>query len=194
MNSNYNSVFANHILSYVQDEENAEEFIEIFLEMIDKFISETISGINDDVIYYYLNQSGQYMRLNVVENFSISLLILLKNITNQSILIKLIAINSTLMVKIQEMVLINQNTLKIKKLLSNLFLKEFKDIISKIELELFIQLNEIYSKLNTESIDLYPKYVYKRLLDFLLEFDLNYDYLQKIQLDEDLKYVGKQAI
>ena len=65
---------------------------------------------------------------------------------------------------------------RISKIYCNLFLDEYKDLFYKWQRDdLFILNNEKFTKINTEALEIYPKSIYKNLLNFLLNLDMTYD-------------------
>ena len=76
-----------------------------------------------------------------------------------------------------------QNSNKICKILCNLFLDEYKELYfihedPNIE-NMFIINNEKFSQINHEGLDIYPKQIYKVILDNILNFKLTYDLIFK---------------
>lgn len=66
---------------------------------------------------------------------------------------------------------------KILKILSNLFLNEFKQIQCDLDIDLYVYHYEKFSSLNTQCIDIYPDHVYENILTNILKLDFDYSFL-----------------
>jgi hypothetical protein len=133
------------------------------------------------------DKDTSFANYNTLQSYSLFLMILLINLKTKKNLIYSFFEKDSKMVKI----LINlikisktfQNANKIEKIFCNLFLDEYKELFfihndTEFE-ELFILNNEKFSKVNTEGVDIFPKYFYTQILNKITRLDFNYELLFK---------------
>lgn len=67
------------------------------------------------------------------------------------------------------------NNKRILKIYCNLFLDEYKSLFFDHQLdELFILNNEKFTQINTEGVDMYPKTIYIKLMNYLSRIEMTY--------------------
>jgi hypothetical protein len=120
---------------------------------------------------------------SVLYNYSIFFMILILNLKSNKTFLFLLFEKDSKLIKILLNILKNsskyKNSNKISKILCNLFLSEYKDIFFShkdpfLE-ELFISNFEKFSKVNIEGTDVFPKKIYSRILDNIINLKLSFE-------------------
>ena len=149
---------------------NSDKDFETILDLL-------LSSINDK-IKEYLEDPG-FNRLMLIQNYIIFFMVLVLNLKKFPSFMKII-FNGQLQFfqKLCDSIF-EMNSKKNKKLLSNIFLEEYKEIYFRKpkndELEnIFIQQQTEFSSKFLETVSFYDESTYKKMFQILLDFDISY--------------------
>ncbi len=136
-------------------------------DSLKRYQSEQLKNGNTNKAYYTLI------------NISLFFMIILINLKDKKKIIELIFDKNSKIVKqileTLEHTASFDNHKRILKIYCNLFLDEYKSLFFDHQLdELFILNNEKFTQINTEGVDMYPKKIYMKLMNYLSRIEMNY--------------------
>jgi hypothetical protein len=142
------------------------------------FVIDNLHQIFKEKIHEFENEINSKTYTNLL-NYSIFLMIIIKNSKDCKMLLEYLFDNNSKLVKDILNILRISRAYKKNKILQiycNLFFDEYKEIFFNSGLdEMFIMNNEKFTKVNVEGVDVYPPTLYTNILNILLELDFTYE-------------------